>query len=75
MVSRGQNRWSSRAILNEDELLDAIRQRYGYHQVDAHRVVFNSSLSSAMLAANSTDVLIGMHGAGAHLSADVMHAC
>ena len=66
LVSRGKNVWGSRAILNEDEIVNAIQQRYN-NTADVHIVKFNSSLSNAMLALNATDVLIGMHGAGERL--------
>ncbi|KAK9804102.1 hypothetical protein WJX73_007577 [Symbiochloris irregularis] len=63
LVSRPSSAWSSRAITNEQELVAAIRAKYG-NIADVQTISFNGSLSTAMLAMNSTDVLIGMHGAG-----------
>lgn len=64
LVSRNRNKWGSRAILNENEIVTAIEERYSDF-ADVHIINFNASLSAAMLAVNATDVLIGMHGAGA----------
>lgn len=50
--------------MNEGELLEALQEHYG-EKADVSLAVFNVSLTAAMLAVNSTDVLIGMHGAGA----------
>ena len=63
-ISRPKHHANSRAILNEDELVDELRRRYVDH-ADVAMVQFNGSLSSAMLAMNETDILIGAHGAGA----------
>lgn len=63
LVSRSKNDHGSRAILNEHEIVEAIQQRYG-DIADVHIIEFNSSLSTAMVTLNATDVLIGMHGAG-----------
>ncbi|KAK9794597.1 hypothetical protein WJX73_003171 [Symbiochloris irregularis] len=63
LVSRNRNDRGSRAIVNEDEIMAAIVEQYS-DIADVHLINFNSSLSTAMLAMNATDVLIGMHGAG-----------
>ncbi|KAK9792050.1 hypothetical protein WJX73_006785 [Symbiochloris irregularis] len=63
LISRGRNDFGSRAILNEDEIVKAIQQRYA-DTVDVNIIKFNGSLSTAMLAMNATDLLIGVHGAG-----------
>ena len=63
LISRGRNDFGSRAILNEDEIVKAIHHRYA-DTVDVNIIKFSGSLSTAMLAMNATDVLIGVHGAG-----------
>ncbi|KAK9798562.1 hypothetical protein WJX73_006562 [Symbiochloris irregularis] len=64
LIQRARNTaGGSRGIVNEDEIISAIQERYG-DIADVSLVNFNGSLSTAMLAMNATDVLLGMHGAG-----------
>lgn len=56
--------WNSRAIINEEELLEAMRTRYA-DTVEIEVFDFNMTLLQAMVAVRRLNVLVGMHGAGA----------
>lgn len=62
-ISRPRSKGMSRAVVNEQELMQALQEKY--HDVaDVKLLHFNTSLAEAMLVVNRTDILIGIHGAG-----------
>ncbi|KAK9808076.1 hypothetical protein WJX73_003097 [Symbiochloris irregularis] len=64
IVSRDKKWWTSRLIINEQELIDEINRRYS-GRVEVSTLEFHDmTLANAMVAMNHTDFLIGMHGAG-----------
>ena len=71
-VSRSRNNFTSRAVVNEAEMMKELEQRYG-DKADVSLLHFNGSLTSAMMAVQRADILIGMHGAGDLLCACLAH--
>lgn len=63
-IGRRPGVWNSRAVLNEDEVMEAMQQRYPNAIVDLVHMESYLSKSEAILAVARTHVLIGMHGAG-----------
>ena len=63
LVSRPRSHYNSRAIVNEEQLLMAMHERY-QSSADARLLSFDSTLSMAMLEASHMHILIGTHGAG-----------
>ena len=66
VVSRKANTWSSRAILNEEEVLEGMQQRYPSAEISLLHFESFPSKSESILAVRRTHVLIGAHGAGKH---------
>ena len=66
LVSRPRTPYNSRAMTNEAEVVSALQTHLG-PRADVRLLTFNGSLTQAMQDARRTDVLIGMHGAGAQL--------
>ncbi|KAK9804085.1 hypothetical protein WJX73_005195 [Symbiochloris irregularis] len=62
-IHRKMGGWNSRAIINEQELLEAMRARYK-DTVEIEVFDFNMTLLQAMVAVRKLNVLVGMHGAG-----------
>ena len=55
-------------MVNEQEVLDFIAAKF---DVNVTRIIFGGRMEEAMAIMQQTDMLIGMHGAGACLS--VLH--
>ena len=72
LVSRKPGSWSSRAILNEQELVEAMQQRWPTANVSLLHFESLPSKSEAMLAVRRTNVFIGVHGAGKHWNLGLM---
>lgn len=64
LISRKPGSWSSRALVNEQELIEAMQQRWPTANVSLLHFESLPSKTEAMLAVGRTNVLIGVHGAG-----------
>ena len=64
VISRTRGGWNSRAMVNEDEFVIALQQRYPRAVLE--RLYYNESILQSMAATRRQNVLIGMHGAGRH---------
>lgn len=61
-VSRPRKHIQSRAVINEDQVLEALRRR---HNADVSVLRFRASnLGRAIEEVHALDILMGVHGAG-----------